>query len=549
MQLLNGLGGAAGFGENYLTRNDDSYVSSIDIRPVFGNSGLNFFGTTYTHLSINNNGNVTFGGSGLSSYTPWGMQSNSGRPMIAAYFADVDTRSYTTNVTGPGAVTATPGGTSQGSNLVWYDFDSSGYGRLTITWDDVGYYRYGTDKLNAFQMRLIGTGSGRFNIEFRYEAINWTTGSASGGSGGLGGTVARAGFTAGDGINYFELPQSGVQTGMLALENTLGNTGTAGYYLFSHRSGNNANNRIRGNAGNNVLYGGGGNDVLYGLAGADQLDGGSGTNRLYGGTGDDSYIVRSRLDRVIEWRNQGEDTVQSAVTYTLPTNVETLVLTGTANINGTGNWRANRIIGNHGNNILNGAGGVDTVSYELATSGVTVSLAITSRRQTTGDGSDRLRGFENLTGSVYGDTLTGDFRNNVLVGLNGADTLRGGGGIDTLIGGEGADVLTGGTRGDRFRYQSASDGGDTITDFTRGLDRLEFSRGAFGGLPRGALSASRFQTLAQSGNATTAGVRFVFNQHEGALYYDADSNRTGAGVRIATLTNITSLSANTIFIV
>lgn len=548
MRLLNDLGGAAGFGENYLARNDDYYVSSIDIRPVFGNAGLNFFGTSYTHLSINNNGNVTFGGSGLGSYTPWGMQSSTGLPMIAAYFADVDTRGYTTNVNGPGAVTATPGGTSRGSNLVWYDFDRRGNGTLTITWDDVGYYGYGTDKLNAFQMRLIGAGGGRFNIEFRYEDMNWTTGSASGGSGGLGGTVARAGFTAGDGINYYELPQSGIQADMLDLETTPGNARYAGYYLFTHNSGGDGNDSITGTRGNNVLFGGAGNDTLYGGGGADQLDGGSGANILYGGTGDDVFYVRSRRDRVRERPNQGADTIQSAISVALPANVENLTLIGTANIYGTGNSSDNRIIGNRGNNRLNGGRGTDTVSYELATSGVTVSLA-TTRGQATGDGTDRLIGFENLTGSIYNDTLTGTRGANVLTGLNGADTLNGGGGADTLIGGEGADVLTGGTYGDRFRFLAPSDGADTITDFRRGFDRLEFEGSSFGGLTRGRLAASRFEVQTFSGNASGSRSRFVFNAHEGALYYDADGAGAGVGVRMATLTNVTSLSAANIFIV
>ncbi|MGC2857252.1 nidogen-like domain-containing protein [Novispirillum sp. DQ9] len=548
MNLLNGLGGAAGFGENFISRNDDSYVSSVDIRPVFGQAGLNFFGTSYTQISINNNGNVTFGGSGLSSYTPWGMQQNTGRPMIAAYFADVDTRAYATYVDGPNAVTPTPGGTSRGSNLVWYDLDNRGYGRLTITWDDVGYYSAARDKLNAFQMILTGTGGGRFTIEFRYEDINWTTGSASGGSGGLGGTVARAGFTAGDGVNYYELPQSGNQSGMLSLETILGNTGTAGRYLFTHNSGNNANNVIRGTAGNNVLFGGGGNDILYGYGGNDQLDGGTGINTLYGGTGNDLYIVRSGRDRVIERLREGTDTVQTDISYLLGANVENLVLTGTDNVKGTGNGLANRIVGNRGNNILDGGAGNDTVSYEMAATGVRVDLRQTTA-QVTGDGTDTLRGFENLTGSVYGDTLTGTNGANILSGLSGDDTLLAGGGNDVLIGGDGADVLTGGAGTDRFRYLSTSEGGDTITDFTPRTDRLEFASTAFGRMRVGALAGIRFQSLAASGNATTRDARFVFNQQEGALYYDADGNRAGTGVRIATLTNVNTLSASSIFIV
>ena len=106
-----------------------------------------------------------------------------------------------------------------------------------MTWDDVGYYSYYTDKLNAFQLQLVGTGAGNFDVILRYEAINWTTGDASGGVSGLGGTVARAGYSTGDGASWYELAQSGIQNQMLALETAAGNTGVAGYYKFSVMSG------------------------------------------------------------------------------------------------------------------------------------------------------------------------------------------------------------------------------------------------------------------------------------------------------------------------
>jgi hypothetical protein len=88
---------------------------------------------------------------------------------------------------------------------------------------------------------LIDEGNGDFDIEFRYEAINWTTGDGSGGSNGLGGTVARAGFSAGDGVHFFELPQSGNQSAILGLPTTpagtLGAQPETGIYIFQVRNG------------------------------------------------------------------------------------------------------------------------------------------------------------------------------------------------------------------------------------------------------------------------------------------------------------------------
>ena len=59
--------------------------------------------------------------------------------------------------------------------------------------------------------------------------------------------------------------------------------------------------------------------------------------------------------------NGGTDTVQSSVTWTLGSNVENLTLTGTSNINGTGNVLKNALVGNSGTNTLDGGSGDDTV--------------------------------------------------------------------------------------------------------------------------------------------------------------------------------------------
>ena len=80
---------------------------------------------------------------------------------------------------------------------------------------------------------------------------------------------------------------------------------------------------------------------------------------MIGGAGNDFYVVDNALDVVTEAASEGTDAVQASVTYTLSNNVENLTLTGSANINGTGNSLANAIAGNSGNNILDGGAGAD----------------------------------------------------------------------------------------------------------------------------------------------------------------------------------------------
>lgn len=106
-----------------------------------------------------------------------------------------------------------------------------------MTWDSVGYYSGATDKTNSFQLVLRNQGGGDFDVDFRYERLEWTTGNASGGSNGLGGIPAQAGYDAGDGVNYLTLP--GSRTGdVLNLQHTTNVAGgEAGLWSFAIRNG------------------------------------------------------------------------------------------------------------------------------------------------------------------------------------------------------------------------------------------------------------------------------------------------------------------------
>jgi Ca2+-binding RTX toxin-like protein len=128
-------------------------------------------------------------------------------------------------------------------------------------------------------------------------------------------------------------------------------------------NGNELSNEIFGNDAANVLRGLEGNDIIRGGGGNDVLEGGAGIDQLSGELGNDTYVINTAIDDVldviIEAANGGIDTVRSAISYTLGANLENLTLTGADNINGTGNAGDNLIIGNIGVNTLNGGAGND----------------------------------------------------------------------------------------------------------------------------------------------------------------------------------------------
>ena len=213
----------AGFDSNTLAANDDGSTSLISL-PF----SIDFYGATYNSLYINNNGNLTFNGS-QSTYTPYGVGAGYvGQPIIAPFFADVDTRG-----TGSGL-------TSWGTGA--YD----GYEAFGVTWPEVGYYAAQTDKLNTFQVLLVNRpdlGAGDFEIIFNYDQIQWETGEASGGVDGLGGTSAAVGFSngTGDAGTYYQFDGSLVNGALIdGGPNSLTghtNDGVLGQYVFLVENG------------------------------------------------------------------------------------------------------------------------------------------------------------------------------------------------------------------------------------------------------------------------------------------------------------------------
>lgn len=166
-----------------------------------------------------------------------------------------------------------------------------------------------------------------------------------------------------------------------------------------------------GNAGNNTLTGSTGRDVLLGLDGNDTLIGGSGAaNELYGGLGDDTYVLTSVGDTIVEAADAGIDTVQTTDNNsTLAVNVENLFYVGEGGANLTGNSGDNIIAGLNGDDTLSGGMGNDTLNGGEGTdvavfSGLRADYTVTQTANgyqisdgTSGrDGVDQLIGVENV---------------------------------------------------------------------------------------------------------------------------------------------------------
>jgi pimeloyl-ACP methyl ester carboxylesterase len=207
----------AGFNANPFPANNDDSTGAVDLGfPV------NFFGTTYSSVYINNDGTISFD-SFPEQWDPFSM-GDVENPIIAPFWADVDTR-------GPG------------SGIVKYGVGTvDGKKAFGVTWSNVGYYFFRADKLNTFQVILIerlDNQPGAFDIEFNYDQIQWETGNDSGGTNGIGGNSARVGYSAKGQQVFLELPGSGVNGAFLDSNTTTGlihksrNSDVLGRYVFS----------------------------------------------------------------------------------------------------------------------------------------------------------------------------------------------------------------------------------------------------------------------------------------------------------------------------
>lgn len=182
-------------------------------------------------------------------------------------------------------------------------------------------------------------------------------------------------------------------------------------------------------------------NTMRGNAGANRLDGRAGADTLVGGAGDDVYLVDDIGDYLQEDWDGGTDRVLSSASVDGGWGwIETITLTGSADLDVTCRVSNVTIAGNAGDNRLDGIGGQNTVSYANATAAVRVDLEAGSA---SGFGSDQLSHFRGVRGSAFDDTLRGSFD---------------------------ANRLAGGAGHDRFELWNAT--ADELLDFVSGSDRI-----------------------------------------------------------------------------
>jgi hypothetical protein len=208
-----------GFDSFSLPKSDEAWSPTTPI-----GFDLNLFGITHSSLYVNTNGNVTFDAP-LSTSALFALTSTTAVAIIAPFFADVDSR-------------------AAGSAVVRYGSGTvDSHAAFGVDWIDIGYFFKHDDKLNSFQLVLIDRSDrhpGDADIEFNYDTIRWESGDWSGGTLGLGGLSARAGYSNGTGDpgTYYELPGSGLPGSFLdgsatGLVHDSLNSSVAGRYVFS----------------------------------------------------------------------------------------------------------------------------------------------------------------------------------------------------------------------------------------------------------------------------------------------------------------------------
>jgi Ca2+-binding RTX toxin-like protein len=367
--------------------------------------------------------------------------------------------------------------------------------------------------------------------------------------GGGGNDTLDGGAGGGDAADYSDKPSAVVVTlnGTTNAAVTVGGVAEDTIKNFENVIGGSAGDALTGDSLANVLTGNNGNDTLNGGTNADTMQGGS---------GDDTYVVDNAADKAIETDGNGTDLVQSSVSFSLANQfVENLTLTGSTNINATGNSLNNVITGNssnntldggsQGNDSLNGGAGADHMeggngsdTYVVDNAGDTVVEANVS-------GTDLVR-------SSVSFSIAGQFVENLTLTGSGSVNATGNSLDNSIAGNSGNNTMSGAQGADTFWFTTALNAAtnlDHITDFAS-VDTIDLENAVFTSLTTtGTLSANAFASGAGLTSAQDADDRIVYNTTTGALFYDADGVGGVAAVQFAILDNHSALTNADIVVV
>jgi len=416
---------------------------------------------------------------------------------------------------------------------------SDGAGGSTSTLDSYLTYTFTTAGTYYIQIRSF---YGQINAGEHYRFQLSIGGELGGGAEVLdGGTGAdRMEGGAGDQIYYVDNVGDRVIEANVAgtdLVNSSVSFSLAGQYIENLTLTGTGNINGTGNSLANLLIGNSGNN---------DLDGGTGADTMQGGAGDDDYYVQNAGDRVIEASGQGLDRVYSSVSFSLAGQyIERLGLTGTGDINATGNTLDNRIVGNSGDNDIDGGKGADRMAGGLGDDDYYVDNAGDVVLENKGEGLDRV--YSSVSFSLAGQYIerlgltgskninaTGNTLDNRIVGNSGDNVIDGGKGQDRLAGGDGHDTFA-------FTTALGASNVDTITDFKAVDDTIRLENGVFTGLAAGALTAGAFYAGTAAHDADD---RIIYDQASGSLFFDRDgTGGTYAAVRFAILDNHAAIMA------
>ncbi|MGQ0845345.1 MAG: Ig-like domain-containing protein [Sporichthyaceae bacterium] len=208
-------------------------ADEVSVGPVALPFPIDFFGVK-NNVYVNNNGSVSFGGS-LLNFNATTLTA-AGRPIIAPFYADVDT-------------------SSAGSAQVQYGASVDNK-TFCVSWPGVGYSAGKSDKLNRFQLLFVDRSAetmqaGDFDVVFNYDGVDWESGDfESPTDTGLGGFTARAGYSHGAPGNTLQLTGSAVPGALLDANAGTGlihnkrNSTVDGRYIFPFRGGSLSANEL-----------------------------------------------------------------------------------------------------------------------------------------------------------------------------------------------------------------------------------------------------------------------------------------------------------------